>query len=1695
MNGENILTELESALQDGTAASQPPAAAAPRAMGTGAGMGPRAMGHRSPAFARAQRPDPALLAEDDLRSDEDEDDARGLPAARAPAAGAVAPPAGAARLVTSAKPAASGYSLAALGASSSSTSAPTSAIAGSSPSAPAAAAAPPAKKPTVFDEQSFPALVAPSPRPTPLLGRGRPAAAPSSASASASAAPSSVTHAAGRGSIRVSSSGLMGNRATTKIQEHLEIPNHQLVGANTLGSNQNTVRNVIARIRQETGCNIEVYSKSSSDTRKFMIEGPPDAVAAARRRLLVALTAGISRVITVPASARPHIVGKGGAVLHAIEQRTDARINFLRRRRPAGDADAGDADAVEPSSDPNEETITITGHFEGVSAAQAAIDAIVAEQASSFMKRVTAPRRHIATLVASPHVKRIEAAHAVEIRLPKAVFLMNGNPDPETAAVVGEAEHVEAAVAELQTVLDGVAQTFAEMDYVLPRQRHRLIGPKGDFMQQVLEATGCTIFLPPIGDASENIVIHGPAPLLPKVYSMILEQVTSVCYHEMWLSAFLDAATDPSTFARFLYVRHRQVLTDLEAKYGVSIGSIKSPRGPLNKPDELMEVKSKDADATRLAAAELEAWLKNTGATFLPVEITIDAALHKYVLGRFAKLKAMPEYESRVVDILMAPESDPSETAILILNRQNVATPDAVASTAKAVEAKLVEMATLHADFLVETLTIDPAVHGRLIGPGGVAMRELLAPYDGAVSVRFPHLKSEASGSGDAQATAEAKSGDAAASKRPSGKHAASDGADAAHVVIKGPASNVRAVVKQLQEQAAAVKHIDALASFTGQVAVPDGVAAGHDLLKNFGWVVRAVRDACEQEKVKQTAPATETTAAEKPSTTADAKRSAKAASKTKAAAKPSAAAPEAVGAAMDLETELSYLKIRLHGSTITLKGTQPMVTRACTVLSQRLQRLAASVTDTFNVFDVLSDAANAALASETVDAADARARTMRALIGREGRTIKQIREQYPDVGIEVGRGEQMGELVLDGAAADVAAVRAQLVTLANAFLEGLHSDTVSVPASAVPHLLGRGGSQVHQWQDETSTRVKFDWEAIKAAQARGDEDAVITCTVLGKAADCAALRAKLDGVLTVLADSPKRTVLIPQYYHRDIIGIGGAGIRKLTAKFGGPTRCRVHLPGEAAISDAVTVQVPSADYDAVVAALHQPLPELMRRDDADAVCRSVVLPRVAFRGITFKQINHDYDVTIWVDGPAHANPDADANTQVDVDADADASTTKATPADAMKLTVVGADAERVDAAVEALEAHAGAVVVRPLPAALLKRLAGDRDVAKLVQEALFTVRGALSADKLELYPAAAPTAVVLRGNAEQNAAVAPAIDAALAALATAVVRKVAVPAAMGPHLIGRNGATLKRLQSESGVDAIVVPKHGAGSVLIQGATEDAVAHAADLIQAIVDDQAARRLADHPTAASAAADTTGSLPAAAAAVGAAIPGTSRRIVPGGAAMTTNKKGRRPPVAAAAVRPQPLLAAAGPTAASRAEAPTHHWQTVNKGRKAPRAAARAVVPGGPLDAAVASDADDIAEAPAGERGSADLYSQQALAAQYDAFDEPLPAATAATAATAAATKPAKAPKAAKSGGGKPASGEAASTRLRPKTDVIRPTVVQATAPAGYPSVDPATAAIGFSRFEEEEDAYGDPYGTHRETVDEWVTVPVKGARHR
>jgi len=449
-----------------------------------------------------------------------------------------------------------------------------------------------------------------------------------------------------------------------------------------------TLKNVM----DKSGAKIEM-SSSRDQSLTFLITGKPEAVLKARRDLFSQFQTQQSQNMSVPKEHHRYILGRGGAKLQELEQRTSTKISMPKV------TDATDM-------------ITITGPKDGIEKAMHEIS-LISDQQSKQAYEVLPVLKIYHPFINGPngdYVKKLTAEYPnVKINIPP----LSVNKDE--IAVAGEKESVIKVAEIINKIAKEMDQKASTVSVEVKKSQHKyVIGPRGNTINEILAETGVFVEMPSSESTSETITLRGPQEKLGRALAKVFEKANSVVTYEItcpnWLHKYIIGRKGASI----------QKLTNDIPKVHVEFidtGDIIKIEGPPEDADKAKEVLEKQAND-----------LKNN---MLFVEISVDAKYHKHIIGKGGSTVNRLKQERDVM--INIPDVDKGTAVIRIEGNK-----DGVMQA----QAELEGMVTKMQNEKEKDLMIENRFHRQLIGPKGENIQKIRDDF-ASVQISFPELGSK----------------------------------------------------------------------------------------------------------------------------------------------------------------------------------------------------------------------------------------------------------------------------------------------------------------------------------------------------------------------------------------------------------------------------------------------------------------------------------------------------------------------------------------------------------------------------------------------------------------------------------------------------------------------------------------------------------------------------------------------------------------------------------------------------------------------------------------------------------------------------------------------------------------------------------------------------------------------------------------
>ncbi|KAI9796434.1 MAG: hypothetical protein M1835_004099 [Candelina submexicana] len=426
-----------------------------------------------------------------------------------------------------------------------------------------------------------------------------------------------------------------------KYTEHVQFAPSQLIPRNQL---KKPVHDVLRDINKRSKANVEM-KPGPGGVIFFEGKGPVDAVRQALKEVASQLGSKQTAKVTIPASVRPHVIGRQGAVISAISQRTGARIQVPR------------PDESQIALDDDEESTTVEVLIEGdavaAEMARRDIEAIVNDRTSSVNMRLKDIPAEFYPFLAGAHNIRIgalEEGRDLRISVPH-YHTWTTQPPPQAPSdhsfprfvpqmgnhirIAGDRRAAQEARAEIERQVEMLRQQITLSQIPINRGQHQfIVGDRGTSLHDFLDETGCAVILPPLDDDTEILTVTGPREKLDNGINKVMDLATSMQMASIDISRqHTNAPLGPRTHARSLtrYLQQRQAIEQLEHLYDAHIVLPTTDDGPV-----AWEVYSRDGKNTIRARSDIMNLVNGHPPARL-MHVDVDPFYHGYLQQESAK--------------------------------------------------------------------------------------------------------------------------------------------------------------------------------------------------------------------------------------------------------------------------------------------------------------------------------------------------------------------------------------------------------------------------------------------------------------------------------------------------------------------------------------------------------------------------------------------------------------------------------------------------------------------------------------------------------------------------------------------------------------------------------------------------------------------------------------------------------------------------------------------------------------------------------------------------------------------------------------------------------------------------------------------------------------------------------------------------
>lgn len=391
--------------------------------------------------------------------------------------------------------------------------------------------------------------------------------------------------------------------------------------------------------------------------------GPQDKAQQAIRDLVQQIGTKQTVTVSIPRSARAHIIGKQGSTIKSLQERTGARIQLPKVEDQNG-ADEDDDGFID---------VTVEGNSLTAAAARDAINKIASERAGNVNTKLKTVPAEFFPFIAGPNnslINALEANHGVQIRVPPhQPFCPVPNPGSRPAFVpanndnhiqlAGDRTGVMAARAAIERQVQQL-QTQLQMEQTeINRGRHQfIIGDRGIPMDQFFADTNCSVLLPK-EEGVDTVTIIGSEEDINRGLDKVSELAMNLNQSFIDISRALRGSSGVTPeYARDVsrYLKDRNEVQRLEGLHQIYINTPSADDG-----GRLWELYARDGKNILKAQKDVSSILTSHPPSRL-MTVPVDPFYHQY-LQSTVKSRVQTDYGV----YLVIPEASESHLPVVLV--------------------------------------------------------------------------------------------------------------------------------------------------------------------------------------------------------------------------------------------------------------------------------------------------------------------------------------------------------------------------------------------------------------------------------------------------------------------------------------------------------------------------------------------------------------------------------------------------------------------------------------------------------------------------------------------------------------------------------------------------------------------------------------------------------------------------------------------------------------------------------------------------------------------------------------------------------------------------------------------------------------------------------------------------------------------
>ncbi|KAG7243415.1 hypothetical protein INR49_011872 [Caranx melampygus] len=466
-------------------------------------------------------------------------------------------------------------------------------------------------------------------------------------------------------------------------------------------------------IMQRTGAHIEL-SLAKDQGLSIMVTGKLDSVMKARKEIVARLQTQASATVAIPKEHHRFVIGKNGEKLQELELKTATKIAI-------------------PRPDDSSANIRITGTKEGIEKARHEILLISAEQDKRAVERLSLEKA-FHPFIAGAHnrlVQELSQETGARISIPPPSL-----PKDEIV-ITGEKEAVALAVNRIRAIYDDKKRKTTTISVEVKKSQHKyIIGPKGNTLQEILEATGVSVEMPPLDSGSETIILRGEPDKLGPALTQVYAKAKSVMVVEVtapaWLHRFIigkkgqNIGRITQQLPRLVRMDYTEVIIDqrfhrhLIGKNGANINRIKeqykvSVRIPQDSERSGLVRIEGDPKGVQLARRELIEMVQRM-ENERTKDLIVEQKFHRTIIGQ--KGEKIKEVRDKFPEVIIN-FPDPSQKSDIVQLRGPKNEVEKCAKFLQKIIADLIE------NSFSLSVPIFKQFHKNIIGKGGANIKKI----------------------------------------------------------------------------------------------------------------------------------------------------------------------------------------------------------------------------------------------------------------------------------------------------------------------------------------------------------------------------------------------------------------------------------------------------------------------------------------------------------------------------------------------------------------------------------------------------------------------------------------------------------------------------------------------------------------------------------------------------------------------------------------------------------------------------------------------------------------------------------------------------------------------------------------------------------------------------------------------------------